>query len=246
MRLIFLGTGGYHPNERRHTASLLLPEPGIALDAGTGFFRMPSRLRSNSLDVFLTHAHLDHVCGLTFPLVAILSGQITRLRVHGTEDTLKTVRQHLLAPGLFPVDPPFEWYVLDNNARRATIGDAVISWHALQHPGGSVGYRLDWPDRSLAYITDTTAPGDYTDFIRNVDVLIHECYFPDSMEDWATRTGHSCSSAVAQVAADAAVGQLYLVHADPQHPEDDPVGLDTIRVIFPNTFLAEDLQEIEF
>ena len=109
-----------------------------------------------------------------------------------------------------------------------------------------MGYRLDWPDRSLAYITDTTAPGDYTDFIRNVDVLIHECYFPDSMEDWATLTGHSCSSAVAQVAADAAVCQLYLVHADPQHPEDDPVGLDTIRVIFPNTFLAEDLQEIEF
>ena len=26
MRLQLLGTGGYHPNERRHTACLLVPE----------------------------------------------------------------------------------------------------------------------------------------------------------------------------------------------------------------------------
>jgi len=109
-----------------------------------------------------------------------------------------------------------------------------------------VGFRIDWPDRSLAYITDTTAPGDYTDFIRGVDVLIHECYFPDNLSEWAAKTGHSAATPVAQLATDANVGRLLLVHVDPQRPDDDPVGMASIRSIFPNTQLAEDLMEIEF
>ncbi|MCA9034437.1 MAG: metal-dependent hydrolase [Planctomycetaceae bacterium] len=249
MRLIFLGTGGYHPNERRQTASLLLPDAGIALDAGTGFFRMPARLATNTLDVFLTHAHLDHICGLTFPLVAMITKQITSLRIHGSASTLSAVKTHLFCRELFPVEPDFEWCPLpesDSASSGVAIGDAVVTWQSLEHPGGSIGYRIDWPEQSLAYITDTTAPGDYSQFVRGVDVLIHECYFPDAMSDWAEKTGHSCSSAVAEVAREAGVKALYLVHADPQHPEDDPIGIEGIRAIFPEAFLAEDLQEIEF
>ncbi len=40
MRLQFLGTGEFQSNERRHTDSLLLPEIGVALNAGSGFFRV--------------------------------------------------------------------------------------------------------------------------------------------------------------------------------------------------------------
>ena len=36
MRLMFLGTGGYHPTESRHTACLFQPETGLVFDAGTG------------------------------------------------------------------------------------------------------------------------------------------------------------------------------------------------------------------
>ena len=245
MRLIFLGTGGYHPNERRHTASLLLPDAGIALDAGTGFFRVQQHLQTDSLDVFLTHAHLDHICGLTFFLVPVLKGDVKSVRIHGTKETLAAVRQHLFAKELFPVDPPFEWCELPSGGEMKIRGDATLNWIGLTHPGGSLGYRIDWPDRSLAYITDTTAPGNYDAFIQNVDVLIHECYFPDEMNDWAQQTGHSSSTAVAKVAQQSGAKRLYLVHADPQRPEDDPIGLQNIRRVFPAAELAEDLQEIE-
>ena len=76
MRIVFLGTGGYHPNKRRHTASILLPDIGVALDAGTGFFRVQETIKSANLDIFLTHAHLDHICGLTFLLVPMLRGDM--------------------------------------------------------------------------------------------------------------------------------------------------------------------------
>src|SRR6218665_3346441 len=32
---VMLGTGGFHPNEARHTAGILLPGSGVLLDAGT-------------------------------------------------------------------------------------------------------------------------------------------------------------------------------------------------------------------
>ena len=244
MQLVFLGTGGYHPNERRHTASVLLPDIGVALDAGTGFFRVQHAIRASTLDVFLTHAHLDHVCGLTYILVPLLRGDLKRVRVFGTGDTLQAVRTHLLAQELFPVEPEFEWHTLHDSVPLPSEGK--LTWISLDHPGGSVGFRLDWPGKSLAYITDTSAPGNYADFVRGVDVLIHECYFPDELDDWAEKTGHSSSSKVALLAKLADVKRLYIVHVDPQRPDDDPVGLESIRAIFANTELAEDLMEIEF
>ena len=66
MRLILLGTTGYHPNDRRHTPCLLLPECGVMLDAGTATYRAGEYLTGPELDIFLTHAHLDHVVGLTY------------------------------------------------------------------------------------------------------------------------------------------------------------------------------------
>jgi ribonuclease BN (tRNA processing enzyme) len=53
MELHFLGTGGYHPNERRHTACLMLPELGVVFDVGTAAFRIPPRLQTSELTVFL-------------------------------------------------------------------------------------------------------------------------------------------------------------------------------------------------
>lgn len=246
MRLIFTGTGGYHPNERRHTAGVLLPDLGIALDAGTGFFRVQSLLRHDQLDVFLTHAHLDHICGLTFFLVPVLQGQVSAVRVHGTAQVLQAVRQHLFARELFPVDPPFEWHTLPDGQGVPVPQGGQLTWLPLAHPGGSTGFRIDWPDRSLAYITDTTASEDYVDFIRGVDVLIHECYFGDELAEWAQRTGHTAAAGVARIAALAQPRRLYLMHVDPQRADDDPVGLPGIQSVFPGTVLAEDLMEIEF
>ena len=77
-------------------------------------------------------------------------------------------------------------------------------------------------------------------------MLVHECYFPDSMEEWAEKTGHSAAAGVAQTANDADVGRLILVHTDPQVCDDDPVGLESMRSVFPHVEIAEDLQDVDF
>jgi len=246
MKLILLGTTGYHPNEQRHTPCLLLPKCGVMLDAGTAMFRAGRLLESPHLDIFLTHAHLDHVVGLTYLFDIMREHTLDRVTVHATPETLATVEDHLFAVRLFPKRPEFEAKPLSDDIKLPC--GAVLSHFPLQHQGGATGFRLDWPDRSMAYVTDTTAAtdADYVEKIAGVDLLVHECYFPDSMADWAKTTGHSCTTPVAEVAKKAGVGRLVLVHLNPLATEEDPIGLDIARAIFPNTRLGSDLLEVEF
>ncbi len=243
MQVRMLGTGGYHPNARRHTACVLLPELGLAFDCGSSAFRLQQEVITPQLDIVLTHAHLDHICGLTYLLVPMMTKQWQVVRVHAAADVLAAVKTHLFSQSVFPVLPAFEFRELPVTM---SFAGATLRHIPLKHPGGSLGFRLDFPDgKSLAYITDTTADGSYTDFIRGVDVLIHECYFPDAQAEWCEKTGHSHTSQVAQLAKDAEVGRLYLTHIDPQRPDDDPLGLATAQAIFPATVLAEDGMSIE-
>jgi ribonuclease Z len=246
MKLVVLGSTGYHPNDRRQTACFMIPELGIVLDAGTGMYRVGDWLATSELDIFLTHAHLDHVVGLTFLFDVFRDRQMDRVDVFGEAEKIAAIRKHLLHPLIFPVHPPCKLHNLP--AKVPLRGGGMLTHFPLCHPGGSIGLRLDWPDRSLAYVTDTTASlnATYLDSIRGVDLLLHECYFPDNEQEMALKTGHSCTTAVAEVAREAGVKRLVLVHLLPLSNELDPVGLDVARSIFPNTELGTDRLELEF
>lgn len=246
MRLVLLGTTGYHPNDLRHTACLMLPELGVALDAGTGFYRVRDYLQTPTLDVFLTHAHLDHVIGLTYLFDVLHERPLERVTVRGEAAKLEAVQQHLLATPLFPAPLPCEYVALAGPMDLPQGGR--LSYFPLEHPGGSLGYRLDWPSRSLAYVTDTTADprADYVSRIHGVDVLIHECYFPDGCEELARRTGHSCTSEVAETARAAGVGRLILVHCNPLVSQADPIDLPAAQRIFADTIVGNDRMTVEF
>jgi len=247
MKLVLLGTSGYHPSDRRHTACLMLPELGVVFDAGTAMFRVSDYLETDSLDIFISHAHLDHVFGLTciFDITARCK-DLDCVRVFGLEEKLQAVDDHLFSKHLFPVNPPFAMEPLED---RLKLSDGSVLRHfPLKHPGGSTGYRIDWPDRSMAYVTDTMATpnADYLEHIRGVDLLAHECYFYGNETDQAELTGHSCLSEVVRLAAAAEVGRLILVHINPLLNADDEIDLAKAHKIFPQTVVGVDRMEIEF
>jgi ribonuclease BN (tRNA processing enzyme) len=194
----------------------------------------------------LTHAHLDHVAGLTYLINVVPEEVVQNSTVYGEAAKLAAIREHVFAELIFPVAPTFRFEPLEGICPLP--GGGTLCHFGLRHPGGSIGFRLDWPGHSMAYVTDTVADpnADYVDKIRGTDLLIHEAYFADDTGDLPSITGHSCLNVVAEVAAAAGVGRLVLVHIDPTLQHDPPFDLDQARRIFEKTQLGFDGMELTF
>jgi ribonuclease BN (tRNA processing enzyme) len=246
MKLILLGTGGYYPTSRRHTACLMLPEIGVVLDAGSGMCRIGKHLQTEQLDIFLSHAHLDHISGLTYLLNLVPANVLARTTVHGDAAKLAAIREHLFAESIFPVSPSFQFAPLTDS--HALPNGGTLRHFPLVHPGGSLGFRLDWPGHSMAYVTDTTADAGarYVENIRGVDLLVHEAYFAENVNDIPAMTGHSDLRRVAELAAATNVGRLVIVHIDPRIDDDSVFDLPAAKQIFANTEIGIDEMELQF
>ncbi len=250
MRLHCLGTVGYHPNSSRHTSCYFLPESGILLDAGSGIFRLPPLIETDTLDVLLSHAHLDHTFGLTCLLDVLFERPVEKFRIWGEAAKISAIRNHLFHDLIFPVPLEAEFIEIDDRP-EFQIRDTTISWRRQEHPGGSVAYRIDWPDQGkrLVYATDTTGDtsAEHARWSGQADLLMHECYFRDAAEDWAIKTGHSWTSRVADVAESSQPAKLLITHINPLEKSDDPIDIESIRSRIPGeVILAQDNLAVDF
>lgn len=239
MQVEFLGTAGFHPSETRHTSCVFIgdaaPDEAIILDAGTGIFRLIGRDLPRHLHIFLSHAHLDHTMGLTF-LIDILYNKKCEVTLYGVPRVLEAAVKVFDSP-LFPM-------AFDHCTQTLTpshscfVAGARVSACALTHPGGSQAYRFDWPDRSLAYVTDTGGDALYSDFIADADLLIHERNFTNDLEEIARASGHCTSDDVARLARTARARVLALTHFNPL--EENPAADTAFAAEFPNAVFAYD------
>ena len=217
------GTAGYHPSEDRHTSCYYLPELSLLLDAGTGIFRLTAELIATpreSIDIWLSHAHLDHVVGLTFLLDTMAVTSLKHIRVFGEAAKLDAIRKHLYHDLIFPVEPRMEFVELPESSEPFAVSgicDYSAQCMHLKHPGGSVGYVFECKGKRFAYITDTTATPDssYIQSLRDLDLLLHECNFGDQHRELAEKTGHSWLSAVTQLVMQCRPKQTQLIHHNP-------------------------------
>ncbi|PHQ36095.1 MBL fold metallo-hydrolase [Rhodopirellula bahusiensis] len=220
-----LGTAGYHPNESRHTSCYFLPKCGVLLDAGTGIFRLPELIETDHLDILLSHAHLDHVVGLTFLLDILYQRPVKEVRVWGQAEKLAAIQEHLFHESLFPVPLPVTWHSIDEKPEWDLHG-TTMSWRPQEHPGGSVAYRLETPQLEsspsdsaavLLYVTDTLGTEDPAtlQWMSGADLLMHECNFDDQNQKWAEKTGHCYLKKVLDIARQTQPQRLLLTHINP-------------------------------
>ncbi len=266
MKLVVLGSNGYRPTDLGQTACYAIPELGVILDAGSGIYRLVDYLLSNQLDIFITHAHSDHYGGLVyldfvflkkFTLEALERDTIPKMGSirKSLEESQPKARVHV-APEILDYIPSYFRYHRDNKyfefiplkATEELSGGARLISFPVDHTVTCFGFRLDKPGGSLAYVTDTYSGPDasYLEKIRGVDVLLHECCVSDDEPEFARRVGHSHITPVAQLAAEAQVGRLILIHLSAMRPETGEPELERALPIFPRTEVAFDRMEIEF
>jgi phosphoribosyl 1,2-cyclic phosphodiesterase len=203
----------------------------IVLDAGTGIRELGLQLEQQGvteIDLLLSHAHMDHIQGFPFFTPAYRPG--TSIRIHtariGPDRDLTEPFDTLMGAPHFPV--PFRSLAADIRVEqvngRFQLGDVAISTHPLNHPGGSLSFRLEFGGRSLVYMTDHEP---YTDereeevraFLRGADLLIREAQYTPAEYDRHRGWGHGTFDAAVTDAGAAEVKRVALFHHDPQHDD---------------------------
>jgi ribonuclease BN (tRNA processing enzyme) len=264
MRLTLLGTQGWIPTGRRETTCLAVDEGErlLLFDAGTGLRRLleppaDALLAARELHLFLSHYHLDHVCGLAY-LPAILAGR--RLTVHVPEMSLNDVDPERGIADLIrrPYNPR-PWRDLPNieiitevlHAGVNEIAGHEIRVRRQQHPDATVGYRVD---DALAFCTDTVADEATAGFAAGVGLLLHEAWIDgieESEPDKAAMVetayaSHTSARQAAAIAARAGVGELNLIHLNPLMGENYYLQMErSARATFTATTVRPDLHARE-
>lgn len=207
---------------------------------------LDARIEPDELsDLILTHFHPDHISGVPNLLMSSwLTGRVAPLRIYGLHHCLQRMEDLMMAfhwdewTGFFPVAfhhlPEREgMLVLDNE-------DFAITASPVRHYVPTIGLRIVVKETNfvLAYSADTIPCQEAVSLARGADLLIHEATGDEPL-------GHSSARQAGEVAAEAGVRRLGLIHYNVWGA--DPAGLvaEASSAFVGPVFLCEDFQEID-
>ena len=116
----------------------------------------------------------------------------------------------------------------------------------LNHPGGAVGYRIEYGGRAVAYVTDielTDGPLDpaLLALTKGAGLVILDAAYTDDELRTRAGWGHSSWQQGVRLAEAAGAGRLCLFHHDPDH---DDAFMDNIKAAVeaarPGTIVARE------
>ena len=234
----------------------------ILLDGGTGLRDLGNRLLAEApldADLFFTHTHFDHVCGLPFFKPFFQPRNAFRLwagHLGGGMTLHRVLREFMIAP-LFPVPPDI--FQAKMEYRDFTCGETlrpapgiVVRTAVLNHPNGATGYRIEYGGKSACYVTDTEhVPGapdrNVLALIAGAYIVIYDCMYTD--EEYAKSYvgwGHSTWQEGVRLCKSAGVKKLVVFHHDPDHDDDrlDAIGRE-VAAAMPGAVLAREGMVLE-
>jgi phosphoribosyl 1,2-cyclic phosphodiesterase len=256
LRLQFWGTRGSIPTPGRNTVRYGGNTPCvevrtsegwlIILDAGTGIRELGRSLisRANGApiagDIFLTHAHWDHIQGIPFFGPIFQRGNhFTIWGAKALQMSIGRVVRDQMSPVVFPVsfeelNATIDFSEIAEECRRGN-GYEVRAYQ-VRHPGGALGYRFteqNDSNRALVYISDNElGPGAKYDtrtawrdglveFVRDAKVLVHDTMYTAEEYDHFRGWGHSTYDEAVELALEGGVEQLVLYHHKPERSDDE-------------------------
>ena len=251
MRVTFHGVRGSTPCQSDdiqryggNTSCVSVDAPGqqpLLFDMGTGLRYYGKRVSNDQPfrgSCLLSHLHWDHVQGLPFFTPLLKEG--SSLDVYGPAQadgrSLDEVVSYTIRPPLFPVsvdELPGEVRFHDTADTEFAIGAFDVMARLIPHLGPTLGFRIEFGGRSIAYLSDHQQPfdGSYSaapgalELVEGVDLLIHDSQYTQPEFVAKSTWGHCTIEYAVWLACQAGVKQLALYHHDPSRRDDDLDGL---------------------
>jgi len=189
--------GGSAPG--MHPTSFLVNER-IALDAGSLTPTLSLEEQGRITHVFLSHAHMDHLCTLPFLLDNVLPYMRAPIVLLGPPSTVQSLKQHVFNGVLWPD------FTQISNDRTSVLrlhplapGETVevhgVSWtpYAMEHEVECYGYLLEEAQASVFVCGDTSSLGFLEPVVahaRNLRAVFLEASFPRAGAEVARRSMH--------------------------------------------------------
>ncbi len=240
--------GGRFIRHGGHTSCLSVLHDGLQLifDAGSGIRELGRELMADPpqrLHLFITHTHWDHIQGFPFFPPAYTTGW--EIEIYGEKalnKPLRSVFKGQLDREYFPVQMEDMRAHLDFHhlhEEPITLDGVKISWIRVDHPGNSLGYKIEVEGKSIVWIPDNEFlkghldPLDeltreseimrpylpLLDFVTGADILIHEAQYTDEEYPEKVGWGHSSVGNACILAHLAGVKRWLITHHDPTHDD---------------------------
>lgn len=240
MKLTFLGTNGWFDSAVGNTPSALLETSKyyIIFDAGFGFAKVDRYIKDDKpIFLFLSHFHIDHICGLHVLPKFHFKQSLTVFGSGGLKKVFKIFVNRPFAASLDYLDYKVNLVPLKEGDYNKPF---EFTCKKLKHHDLAFGYRLRVDEKTIVYCSDTAiCENDYL-LAKDADLLIHECGFlPGEKSNW----GHTDPKEAATLAAKTNVKKLVLTHfgaAGYSSLGVRKIAEDEARTIFTNTLAATD------
>ncbi len=215
-KLIILGSSNAIPSrDHENTHMVIVGERRVVLVdcVGNPVVRLEQAgVDLNSItDLVITHFHPDHASGVPLLLMDMwLTGRRDKLNVYGLHHTLDRVERlmNFYDWGQWPDFFPVAFHRLPASEMTPVMESAEFRIFAspVRHLIPTIGLRFEFKisDKVLAYSCDTEPCAQVVRLAVGADVLIHEAA--------GEARGHSSAAQAGEIARQAEVGALYLIH----------------------------------
>ncbi len=241
--------------ELRCGESILLFDAGSGLPvAGRALLDEGKR----EFHLFFSHSHYDHIIGLPFFLPLYFPDVSVTFWTGHLGQVMKTneLLAEFMHPPFFPVGPEvFKSAVVTHEFQPGdTLNPSdkiTIKTARLNHPGGAVGYRVEFAGQSVAMVFDTVhEPGvlddGVMDLIRGVDLFFYDSSFTDEEFERFRHFGHSTWQQAIRLAQASGAKRVGFIHHSPFRTDAELSLIEAeARQLFPGAFCARDMQKIE-
>lgn len=226
-----------------HNPPAFLLDDDIVFDAGSLTSTLVEAEQAKLKNIFITHAHLDHIRGISFLADNIIvAKRKQRVNIISIPSVIKTIKKNLLNDSLWPdftMIPDYENAVLRYKAMKADssmkIDDYKITLHKVNHSVPAVGYLLEDCNGKRLFYTGDTGPTDSTwEKIggKELNCLIIETSFPNRMRDLAVLTGHLTPQLLKEeiMKIRNMPERIFITHPKPQHLKVIKAELEKLKI----------------